>query len=462
MTHSTDDILIKTSKTLYGACKFHKGERLLVAVSGGVDSVVLCRLLKELEIDFGIAHMNFQLRGDNSLADEAFVGEMAKQYGVPFYTKKVDTTKIVAQSNDSTQMVARTLRYEWFEDIRKTNGFHAIATAHHQNDTAETMLYNLTKGTGIAGLHGIRPRNGKIVRPLLALDKKELLEYAEVNELKFREDVSNQSIKYARNKIRHQVIPVLKELNPTLEQTLFETAERMAETEALYHFAIEQQQKKLLKWRGEDGFISLINLKKHIVSPKTVLWEILKTKGFSSKQIQDIMLSVENPAGQQFLSGSHRLLTTKRFLILSPYPIKEEGFKLINLNDKKAFVPEAMLSITSKKIAQYVPETNPKIATFDLDKITFPLTLRKWENGDYFYPMGLTKKNGEPGKQKLKKFFGNQKMNAFQKEKTWILEDFDKRILWVVGLRQDDRFKVTQTTKQFYRIHLEHVKEVMP
>ena len=327
MTHSTDDILIKTSKTLYGACKFHKGERLLVAVSGGVDSVVLCHLLKELNVDFGIAHMNFQLRGSDSMEDEAFVGKLAKTLDVPFYTKKVNTTEVVEQSKDSTQMVARQLRYDWFEDIRKTNGFHAIATAHHQNDTAETILYNLSKGTGIAGLHGIRPRNGKIVRPLLALNKTDLLEYAEINELKFREDVSNQSIKYARNKIRHQVIPVLKELNPILEQTLFETAERMTETEALYYFAIEQQQKKLLKWRGEDGFISLINLKKHIVSPKTVLWEILKSKGFSSKQIEDIMLSVENPAGQQFLSSSHRLLTTKRFLILSPYPIKEEGFK---------------------------------------------------------------------------------------------------------------------------------------
>ena len=452
------DILAAVEKQLYGACQFHRKEKLLVAVSGGIDSVVLCELLAQLKVDFAVAHCNFQLRAADSDGDAVFVEALAKKYEVSFFLKTFETQAEAEKPQQSIQMVARKLRYEWFEEIRKENGFHAIATAHHQNDLMETMLYNLSKGTGIAGLHGIQARVGKIVRPMLTITKVEIVAFASKNDLQYREDNSNKSTKYARNKIRLEVIPKLKELNPALEKTFYENSQRFMETEQLYQFAIEQQKKKLVEQRKNDFFIPILKLQNRTVAPKTVLWETLKEFNFSSKQIEDIWSALNGESGKVFYSATHRLLKDRRFLILSELNAEKPSLFVVEETAEKVLLPDFKINIERKKRLNYSIENNPKIAAIDLDKLVFPLRLRRWKSGDYFYPIGLTKKNGKAGKQKLKKYFGIQKKSIHEKENMWILEDAQNRIVWLVGERLDDRFKVTDTTAKVYHLRIKQGK----
>jgi len=446
-------MLQKVQVYLQQHCYIHADTPLLLAVSGGIDSVVLCELMYQLQMNFAIAHCNFQLRDQESDADAVFVKNLAAHYRVPFFETSFDTTKHAEVPSVSTQMAARSLRYDWFEQIRKENKYHAIVTAHHQNDIIETILYNLTKGTGIAGLHGILPKNGYLVRPMLCLKKEEIVEFANKENLSFREDASNASTKYARNKIRHKVVPTLKELNPNVEQAFFENAQRLREVELLYGSAIEQHRKKLLEQKGADFFISIAKLDKTI-APQTLLWECLKNFGFNIAQVKDMLSMLHGASGKLFFSETHRLLKDRKFLILSPLQSTAPTFFVLQKTDRAVVLPEYKLSISTKKAAQYILENNPKIAALDLEKLAFPLKLRKWQSGDYFYPIGLLKKNGKAGKKKLKAYFSNKKLSILEKEKMWILQDNEDRIVWLVGERIDDRFKVTATTKKVYRLRM--------
>jgi len=448
-----------------------KNDKVLLAVSGGIDSVVMCELFHQAALQFGIAHCNLKLRGKESDEDEGFVKQLAGKYvatattrKVEYYSEEFETQKYAKKEQISLQMAARHLRYEWLEKIRKNNGYLFIATAHHQNDSIETLLFNLIKGTGIAGLHGIQPKVGKLIRPLLFATKQEIEGFAKKNLLSFRQDSSNQSDKYVRNKIRNKVIPVLKEINPSLEDTFTDNIERFKDIELIYDQAIVAYKKQLYEYKVTDRrlpahrrlpddeiFIPIRKLLK--LSPvKTILYELLKDFHFNIEQVEQMISVFEKESGKIFLSSSHRLIKDRNFLIITPVKSQqpgicfiEEGQKSINVNgvrykiktvdNKKFKIP------TSNKVAT----ATTRIACLDYEKLSFPLQLRKWRKGDYFYPLGMRKK------KKLSNFFIDNKLSINEKEKCRVLLS-GKKIVWILNQRIDERFKITGKTKKIYVI----------
>jgi tRNA(Ile)-lysidine synthase len=416
---------------------FQTNEKVLLAVSGGVDSVVLCYLFHRANLDFGIAHCNFQLRGTASDEDALFVKNLSQQLQVPFFKVAFDTNTYVSQNKISTQVAARDLRYDWLEKIRLENGFQYIATAHHLDDSLETILYNFAKGCGIRGLHGILPKVKKVIRPLLFSHKKEVLLFAKNHKISFREDASNATDKYARNNIRHHVIPVLEKINPSLPKTVAENIHRLQETEQLFNYAIALLQKEITEQRGEQLFIHLEKLKA-APAPSTLLFEILHPFHFNNDQTAQMIDSMNHQAGAIFHSSTHQVLLDRDFFIVKKTTQETDDHLLISKNKTSITFPEGQLSFEIKnQVPGFLP--NEKyVAHFDLEKIQFPLTLRKWKAGDYFQPIGM---NGQ-GK-KVKKFLTDLKLNRFEKDTVWVLES-DGKICWVVGIRMDERFKINE------------------
>lgn len=420
-----------------------KNDKVLLAISGGVDSVVLAHLLKQTNFEFGLAHGNFQLRGEESDQDEAFVQQLAKEYKVPFFSIKFETQSYAETHGQSIQMAARTLRYAWLEQIRKENNYKFIVTAHHQNDVAETMIYNLTKGTGIAGLHGILPKNGKLIRPLLFAQKKEIRQYAKEQELSFREDATNQETKYTRNKIRHLVLAVLRTINPKVITTFWENAQRFREIEAIYQVGLEAYKKKLLEVKRKETLISIKKLQK-IKPAKTILYEILKEYHYSPAQVAQILDALDAESGKLFFSSTHQIIKDRKFLILSEKAAKDTSFSVIIEGQTKLEKEDFSLVIEKRKKGKDFEMLKvSNVACLDAKKVKFPLMLRRWKQGDYFYPFGMKRK-----KKKLSRFFIDQKLSLPEKERVWVLEDDKERILWVLGMRIDERFRVTDGTKE--------------
>jgi tRNA(Ile)-lysidine synthase len=422
--------------------------RLLVAVSGGIDSTVLCELLHQLQYDFAIAHCNFGLRHKESDDEQQWVQQLAEtKYGVPFHTIRFDTQQHANMQGISIQMAARELRYQWLEHIRQEYQYAAIATAHHQNDLVETMLYNLTKGTGIAGLHGILPRQGKVIRPLLFTDKESISAFAEQHQIEYRQDSSNNETKYTRNKIRHLVIPTLQEINPNLTQTFYHNALRFAETEIIYQQAIEQYKKKLLTANDQQTYTMPIARLQQLPALRTILYELLKDFGFHNTQLNDIIHALNGESGKIFLSNTHQLLKDRKHLIISPRSTEQAIFYIIEPDTNHIAGTIFELLITQHTTTQYTTPTDRHIAALDYSKLVFPLRLRLWQEGDYFYPLGMNKK-----KKKVSRFFSDQKLNRNEKKHTWLLEDNEQRIVWIVGHRIDERFKITDKTQTVYQV----------
>ena len=419
--------------------------KILLTVSGGVDSVVMCNLFHNAGIKFGIAHCNFQLRGKESDGDEKFVENLADKYGVPFYCKQFDTKKYSKEHHISTQMAARTLRYNWFQEIRKKEGYTYIATAHHQDDSIETFFINLIRGTGIAGLHGILPKQGKIIRPLLFANKEDILKFSAKQDLSYREDSSNASDKYMRNKIRHSIVPVLRELNPKIETTISSTIKRLQDVETIYKSEIEKQRLNIVSEKDGSIFISIEKLKK--LNPiSSYLYEFLKPFNFNESHIEEIINCLDGESGKQFFSATHKLIKDRKDLIIG-----ENTYKLITkahsseivTEESGGFLLDDALVIFKEFENIYTFDKSPDTATVDYDKLVFPLELRKWKQGDTFYPLGMK------GKKKLSDFFIDNKVPLNQKENTWLLTS-EGKIVWVVGMRIDERFKVTGKTKKLY------------
>lgn len=419
---------------------FNSDDSILIATSGGIDSMVLCHLFHLANLKFGIAHCNYQLRGEDSDLDAELVAKIAYKYEVPFFEIKFETKKFAEEKKESIQLIARNLRYDWLENIQVENNYQFIATAHHLNDSVETFLYNFSKGSGLRGLHGIPEINGKIIRPLLFASKSEITAFAKKEKLEFREDASNAENKYARNKIRNKVIPILKELNPNFDQTANATIQKIKEAEKLYDFALDILKKEVVQTTENEWQIDIKKLQSS-PTPSTLLFEILKPFGFNSDQIEQILQNIDSQAGKQFHSNSFSLLRDRFFLKLKKKE-NSNGVKFIinNINE--------ILKIGNGESLQFFERSNPEKFPLDsnqifmdLSKVKFPLTLRKWESGDIFQPFGMNGKH-----QKLQDFFSNQKLSLFEKEKVWILET-DGKICWVVGQRLDERFKVSKTTK---------------
>lgn len=429
------------------------GQTWLVAVSGGLDSVVLTHLCAGAEMDFRIAHCNFQLRGEESGRDEQFVRSLAEQYGRPLSVQHFDTEAYRAQHGVSVQVAARELRYAWF----RTFAVDAIATAHHLDDNIETVLMNFFKGTGIAGLRGMLPLQDGLVRPLLFAFKEELAEYAAAQGLSWVEDSSNATDKYSRNFIRHRLVPLLEERYPRVLDNLSNNLTRFREAEALYRQAIDVHRAQLMEYgNGDVRQISVLKLQK--ASPLgTVIFELLRPYGFTPAQSAGVQALLDSTPGHYVTSGTHRILRDRKMLIISPLPdtsgpavpsaIRFVPSVLDEFAAQALFPGGALLQVRRTLNAAKpapVPD-DPRKAFLDAAHIRYPLILRRWKAGDYFYPLGMRKK------KKLSRFFIDSKLSLADKEQVWVLES-EGRILWVVGQRIDDRFKITGSTTEVIQL----------
>ncbi len=427
-------------------------KRVLLAISGGMDSVVLADLLQRAGYTFGIAHCNFGLRGDESDGDEQLVRSLAEQYKVPGYFKRFDTEVYATEHKLSIQVAARELRYAWFEQVRRENKFDFIATAHHLNDNIETILYNFIKGTGIRGLRGILPKQQKIIRPLLFATREQIAAWQQEHKLIYREDSSNASDKYTRNKLRLQVLPLLKEINPALEETIGTRVELLHLVEDLYDKQIARQHKRLFLKRGNDIYIPLALLEK-TTGAEHALFEYLKAYGFNATQVKELMESTAATPGKQWLAAQGRIIKDRRFYILSAYPAKQQSVLALQEGDTELHTEGLQLQVERKPNAEVQITADKNTVYLNADKLSFPLLLRRWKQGDYFYPFGMGMK-----KKKLKKFFTDQKIALHEKEQCWVMES-DKKIVWLVGQRSDERFKVTPATKEVLVVKLLNKKQ---
>ena len=432
---------------------FTAKQKILVAVSGGVDSVVLCELFRMVKMDFGILHCNFQLRGKDSDDDETFVKELAKKYGVDFYCERFDTKKFQAANKLSLEVAARNLRYHYFEEIRSNFDYDMIATAHHLNDTVETLLFNLVKGTGIKGLTGIPLKNGKIIRPLLFASRAEIENYAVENSISYRTDMSNLSNEFDRNKIRNEIIPLLKKINPSLENTMLKNIHHFQEIEVIYREQVRKKLSAILQVKGHDIYCSVAALK-NLPAASTYLYEFLQPYQFNEDQIHQILACL-GETGKVFYSTDHRVVLDRKNLILTGLEKITDSIQVIHPESKTVITGGFKLLFENSNYNKQIHfNDSGSIAYFDANEIVFPLTLRKWEKGDYLYPLGITRKKSEkPGKKKVSDILTDAKYNLLQKENTYVLLSGDK-IIWVVGLRQDGRNKITDKTTKLLKIKM--------
>ncbi|MBN8851930.1 MAG: tRNA lysidine(34) synthetase TilS [Sphingobacteriales bacterium 50-39] len=418
---------------------FGPKETLLLAVSGGLDSVVLCELCHRAGYHFVIAHANFQLRGEESDRDEAFVRELGVRYNKEVLVKRFDTERYAMEHRCSIQVAARELRYSWFEEVRPGG---VVVTAHHLDDNVETLLMNFFKGTGIAGLRAMLPRQGHVVRPLLFATREMLEQFAVQRQLIWVEDSSNASDKYTRNYVRHQLIPLLTSVYPGVTRHLGDNIARFRDIEALYRQAVDLHKSKLLQRRGEEVHIPVLKLQRSRPLP-TLVYEIIHPFGFSPQQVDTVIALLSSGSGKYVLSASHRILKDRNWLIISPLGNVPADNVLIESPEGKVAYEGGELRL--QLLSGAGPSSEPSVAWLDASAIQFPLLLRKWRPGDYFYPLGMRKK------KKLARFFIDSKLSLVQKEKVWVLE-MNKKIIWVVGMRIDDRFRLSEHTSRALKI----------
>ncbi|CAG5072854.1 tRNA(Ile)-lysidine synthase [Dyadobacter sp. CECT 9623] len=425
-------------------------KRSLLTVSGGVDSIVLAHLFYLQGFRAGIAHCNFKLRGDESDADEQFVREIAALYGFEFFVTEFDTKRLAGEKGISTQMIARELRYKWFEEVRNDNQYDWIATAHHANDSLETTLLNLARGTGLPGLKGIAPHVNAIIRPLLQTTKEEILTYARENSLPWREDRSNSSLDYKRNRIRHEIIPVLQKLNSSIETTFINTSERLQAAENLLEELLETWKRSAVY--QENGLI-YIDKGKLLTStePAFRLWSVLQEYKFSYAQVKPILTALNGTVGKTFSSASYELLLDRNHLILRRRTPQVSGDEItvwgpgsaISIGNSILFF-EGIAQVRINELGK-----DKSLAFIDLEKVQWPLTIRKWKTGDTFFPFGM-----EGMRKKLSDLFSDLKMDRFQKGEIQVLVNGNGEIIWVIGIRSDERYKVSNATSKVLKVAL--------
>lgn len=416
--------------------------KTLLAVSGGVDSMVLLHLYFALKLDFAVAHCNFQLRGTESDLDEKLVADFCIKNNIPFFVERFDTMQIVEARKVSIQIAARELRYNWFKQICIDQNYQFIATAHHLDDQAETFLINFTRGTGIDGLVGIPEKNENIIRPLLSFSREDILKYAIENEIAWREDQSNASTKYLRNKMRHLVLPVLKEENAEFLKSFQNTLNHLKQAQLLANDAVAFFEKDCVKMIDDQLEIDLektenFNNKKHY------LLQILKRYGFSSiDEIEKICIS---DAGKVLKNDQYTILKDRKKLIVFEEKSVLKHVFYIKSKDDVLNLP-FLMNISEVETEEF--NTDKRTIFVNSYLLKWPLVLRRKKTGDYFQPFGMN------GIKKVSKFFKDEKLSKIQKDNTWILENGDGKIIWIVGLRADDRFKITSNNQKNYKITL--------
>lgn len=421
---------------------FLKEKKLLLAVSGGIDSMVLVYLFKQLQFDFAVAHCNFQLRGNESNGDEDFVKSICDSLSIPLFVQKFDTKQFATDYKLSIQLAARKLRYDWFYELLEKEDCDYILTAHHLDDSLETFLINFSRGTGLDGLTGIPNQNDRIIRPLLPFSRNEIESFAKENTIQWREDSSNASDKYLRNKLRHDVIPVLKELNPNLLTSFEKTVENLKQSQSLVEDATKLVYKMVVE---ENDTLLKINLKELLKLPNYTAYLFQWLKQFEFTAWDDIYALANAQSGKQVFSENYVLLKNRDYLILSVrVDEQEDEVFYVEKNQKDVKIP---LNMSICNISD-ISNANPNCIFVDEDKLQFPLIIRKWEEGDYFYPLGMQ------GKKKLSKYFKDEKLSLIDKSSQWLLCS-DNQIVWIIGKRQDKRFKVETNTTNIVQIKLQ-------
>lgn len=424
---------------------FSPKDKLLLAVSGGVDSVVLCELCKQAGYDFLIAHCNFQLRGEESERDEQFVKQLGTEYAVDVLVKKFDTEKYASENKVSIQEAARDLRYAWFEELAGTHTPTYLLTAHHADDNNETLMMNFFRGTGLRGLTGIPVSNNYIRRPLLSFAKEELITFSRENNLAFLEDSSNQSSKYTRNYFRNELIPSISKVYPQVKENLQGNINRFKEIEKLYQFSVGELKKKLCKIKGNEIHIPIKQLMGF--NSRALIYEIISGYGFNEKQLGEVERLAESESGKYIQSpgSAYRIIKHRHWFIISPVQSTESANIVIEKGEKEVLFSFGKLIL--EETQNLKPSTSNQEVSIDAKQLSFPLLLRKWKTGDYFYPLGMKKK------KKLNRFLIDLKLSTTEKEKVWVLES-NQRIIWVVGHRIDERFKITPATKNVLQFRL--------
>lgn len=419
---------------------FLQGKKLLLAVSGGLDSMVLVHLFQQLNYEIVVLHCNFQLRGLESFEDQQFIQEYSNTNAIPFVFTQFDTEAFAADFKVSIQVAARELRYSWFYEQLAIQKGDFILTAHHADDNLETFLINLSRGTGLEGLTGIPAQNEKVIRPLLSFSRQQMEEYASVNKLKWREDSSNASDKYLRNKIRHHLVPLLKELNPNFISSFEKTQSFLSEAQELVDDAAIMVYQQVAREEGEDIYFDLARLLQ-LPNYSSYLYQWLKEFGF--RAWDDIYELVTSQSGKQVVAPYFRLIKDRDCLILSPLPSQEnqQEFEIESVESKVKFPLNLVFSIVSK-----IGVASNSTIFVDQDKLVFPLTLRHWNEGDVFQPFGMEGKS-----KKVSKLFKDEKLSLIDKEKVWLLCS-NNQVVWVVGIRQDERFKIDPNSKNLLKI----------
>ncbi len=424
---------------------FSTSDRIIVAISGGKDSISLAHILKHLGYSIALAHCNFHLRNSESDEDETFVKQWAKQEQLPLFVKHFNTKKYAEQHKISIQEAARELRYNWFEELRTQEQFNYIATAHHQQDVIETFFINLIRGTGIEGLCSIKAQNQYIVRPLLNSSLEEIIQYIKKHHLTYRHDSSNASTKYLRNKIRHQLMPQFRDISPQFDTTMIKNIERLNQVNTIYKTETQQTVNALCE-KTEEGLFININKLKTLKTPFVYLYELLKDYGFNSSIIKDISNSLDSESGKIFISPNYRLLKDRELLILTAQNTNQPDSNIkIELTDKEIKAPiHLKIQQQATNSPLFKIEKKAEMAYLDLEQLHFPLTLRKWKKGDTISPLGMRNKS-----KKISDILIDLKIPRSQKENIYVLESKDE-IVWLVGIRISELFKINENTQNAF------------
>ena len=420
-----------------------EGDKLILALSGGIDSMVLADLLLKAKVEFVAAHCNFHLRGEESNGDEKFVREFAENHGIQCFVKHFDTEKYALEQGISIEMAARDLRYAWFEELRQQLSYDKIAVAHHADDQAETFFINLLRGAGLNGLKGMKPQNGVIIRPLLWVSREQIHHYAVENQISWREDHTNAENHYLRNKIRNQLLPAFDELQPEARQGLYKSLEHLSSENELYRELLEEKLSQIII---NDGNTQRLPYSAFCIphSAFQLLFEWLRQYNFNTDQCHFIFDAMETGIGNKYFSSTHQLVIGRNDLQLSEIKAIEDKEIRIGIGEEEIHSPIHLCFSKLEKTADFVIDRSPEVAQLDFDKLKFPLILRHWRHGDRFHPLGMK------GSKLLSDFFVDQKFTEYQKQNVWLLFSADGNILWVVGYRINDRFKVTNSTKSLF------------
>jgi tRNA(Ile)-lysidine synthase len=417
------------------------GDKILLGISGGVDSMVMMDLFLQKDYRIGVAHCNFQLRGKESEDDQKFVEQITSEKKIHFYTKRFDTENFARENSMSIQMAARELRYSWFDEIQSKYGYQYIAIGHNLDDVVETFFINLNRGTGIRGLTGIKPVFGNIIRPLLFASRIEILDYAGSRNINFREDSSNIETKYMRNKIRHNIIPEFNLINSDFGKIMTETIDRLRDAEIFLDTSIDKIKSDIIIEQSSNRILIDIDKLKLLKPVNTVLFEIIKDYGFNFKTVKNIISSLSDTSGKKFYSKTHRIIKDRSFLIITD--IEKIDYTAIKIKADIAEIatPVSLSFNRFKRPGKFRIPVENKYAVLDFNKLKYPLELRKWRQGDRFKPLGMDHF------KKLSNFFIDSKLSIPDKEAVWIITSGED-IIWVVNYRIDDRFKVDDDTKE--------------